>query len=61
MTPENIANPYDAAILDLEARIRNMQVALETLKQLRAQAGGGRGSCNVFYRCAIWRDRSTTR
>ena len=28
-------SPYDAAITDLEARIRNMQTALETLKQLR--------------------------
>ncbi len=37
MGPETTTStPYDAGILDVEARIRNMQVALETLKQLRA-------------------------
>jgi hypothetical protein len=37
MTPET--NPYDAAIADLEARIRSMQITLETLKQLRGGDG----------------------
>src|SRR5205814_7831044 len=38
-TPES--NPYDAAIADLEGRIHNLQLALDTLRQLRAQSGDG--------------------
>src|SRR2546428_644363 len=40
MGPENSPSPYDAAIADVENRIRSMQSALETLKQLRASALG---------------------
>ena len=40
MGPENSPSPYDAAIADVEARIRSMQMALETLRQLRASALG---------------------
>src|ERR1035441_8974357 len=40
MGPENSPTPYDAAITDVETRIRNMQNALDTLKQLRASALG---------------------
>jgi biotin operon repressor len=35
MVPET-TSPYDAGIADVETRIRSMQAALETLKQLRA-------------------------
>jgi len=38
--PETSPNPYDAAIADLEARIRNMQITLDTLRQLRGQGDG---------------------
>jgi|SRR5471030_57258 hypothetical protein len=40
MGTDNPPSPYDAAIADVEARIRSMQMALETLKQLRASALG---------------------
>ena len=40
MGPENSPSPYDAAIADVEARIRSMQMALDTLRQLRASALG---------------------
>src|SRR5689334_9512097 len=39
MGPET-TSPYDPVIADLEARIRNMQTALETLKHLRASFTG---------------------
>lgn len=39
MTPETSPSPFDAAITELEARIRNMQITLETLRQLRAEGG----------------------
>jgi len=41
MTPENTSSPFDTAISELENRIRNMQITLETLKQLRTQPDGG--------------------
>jgi biotin operon repressor len=40
MGPDNTSTPYDAAIADVENRIRSMQNALETLKQLRASTLG---------------------
>ena len=40
MGPDNASTPYDAAIADVENRIRSMQNALETLKQLRASTLG---------------------
>lgn len=38
MTPE--VGPFDAAIAEVEARIKNLQITLESLKQLRASADG---------------------
>lgn len=47
MTPET-TGPFDAAIAELESRIRAMQITLETLKQLRAQSdGAGPSSASV--------------
>lgn len=47
MTPETSSSPFDAAIAELESRIRNMQITLETLKQLRTE-GGGVSTGNAF-------------
>ena len=50
MTPETKASPYDAAIADIESRIRKMQITLETLNQLRAGEGQAGSVASSFIR-----------
>jgi hypothetical protein len=50
MTPEMSSSPFDAAITELEARIRNMQITLETLQQLRAEGAAAPASSSLLSR-----------